>query len=137
MTLTRRNPEVFVAPVSELRPRFSLFRQGIDRLFDSFFNGDTLADTSLGSYWMPTVDIFEQDDAYAVKAEFPGMKMEDVNITIHDNILALRGEERMSEARARRSIIVLSAASLRSFVRSRCPQRSRWTKSRPPIRMVC
>jgi HSP20 family protein len=94
MTLTRWNPEVSVAPVSELLPRFSLLRQGIDRLFDSFFSGDTLADTSLGSYWMPAVDILEQDDAYVVKAELPGMKKEDVSITIHDNILTLRGERK-------------------------------------------
>lgn len=44
MTLTRWNPWVSIAPVSELLPRFSALRAGNIRLFESLFGRGTLAD---------------------------------------------------------------------------------------------
>lgn len=117
MALTRWNPELSIAPVSELLPRFSQLRQGIDRLFDSFFGGDMLADTSFGAVWVPAVDIYEQDDAYIVKAELPGMKKEDVNITIHQNILTLRGE-RKEEGTSKDMQYIRAERNVGSFLRS-------------------
>src|SRR5207302_973265 len=40
----------------------------------------------------PLVDIEEQDDAYAIEAELPGVKRQDVNIELVGNELAISGE---------------------------------------------
>lgn len=44
--------------------------------------------------WAPRVDIEEDKDSYLVKAELPGMKLEDIKITINENQLVIRGEKR-------------------------------------------
>jgi len=47
--------------------------------------------------WQPVVDIEEQPDKYAVQAELPGLKLEDIKITLNDNQLVIRGEKRRNE----------------------------------------
>lgn len=47
--------------------------------------------------WQPVVDIEEQPDKYTVRAELPGMKLEDITITLKDYQLVIRGEKRREE----------------------------------------
>lgn len=47
--------------------------------------------------WQPRVDIEESEDKYSVRAELPGMKLEDIKITLEDNQLTIRGEKRRDE----------------------------------------
>ena len=42
--------------------------------------------------WSPLVDITEDDKEYLIKAELPGMKKEDVRLTVENAILAISGE---------------------------------------------
>jgi HSP20 family protein len=55
--------------------------------------------------WIPAVDIEEQEDAYIVEAEVPGVKREDVNIELVGNELMITGElkERERKGIIRRS----------------------------------
>src|SRR4029450_4897553 len=67
--------------------------------FDRFF-GDLLEPfgqpLSRGS-WVPPVNIEETDDAYYVSAELPGMRPEEVEITVEQNVLTISGERKWSE----------------------------------------
>jgi len=47
--------------------------------------------------WQPVVDIEEQPEKYTVRAELPGMKLEDIKITLKENQLVIRGEKRREE----------------------------------------
>ncbi|OGS75279.1 MAG: heat-shock protein Hsp20 [Gallionellales bacterium GWA2_55_18] len=47
--------------------------------------------------WAPSVDISETDTAYLVKAEIPGVKKEDVKVTIQDGMLTLQGERKQEK----------------------------------------
>jgi HSP20 family protein len=47
--------------------------------------------------WLPPVDIEEQDDAYLVEAELPGVKRDDVNIELIGNELVITGEVKERE----------------------------------------
>ena len=47
--------------------------------------------------WSPTCDIYETDNEIVVKAELPEVKKEDVNVSIENNILTIRGERNLSE----------------------------------------
>lgn len=51
--------------------------------------------------WMPAVDIEESDHFFAIKAELPGVKKEDVNISIDNDVLTVQGEKR-SESKDRK-----------------------------------
>lgn len=42
--------------------------------------------------WTPSVDISETDEEFQIKAELPGVKKEDVKVTLENGILTLQGE---------------------------------------------
>jgi HSP20 family protein len=64
-------------------------RRMLDQTFGSF-GLPALATESVG--WSPPVDIEEQDDAYVIEAEVPGVKKDDVNIELISNELMVTGE---------------------------------------------
>jgi HSP20 family protein len=47
--------------------------------------------------WMPSVDISETDTAYLIKGEIPGVKKEDVKVTIEDGMLTIQGERKQEK----------------------------------------
>jgi HSP20 family protein len=44
--------------------------------------------------WMPSVDISETETDIVLKADMPGMKKEDVDIELENNVLTLKGEKK-------------------------------------------
>lgn len=67
--------------------------------------------------WMPSVDISETDVAYLVKGEIPGVKKEDVKVTIQDGMLTIQGE-RKHEKEEKGKKFHRVECSYGSFVRS-------------------
>ena len=65
--------------------RSSNIFDGIDHLFDSFFTEPAQA----GRNRVPAVDIREEDEAYLVQAELPGVPETDLNVSIDDNVLTI------------------------------------------------
>lgn len=45
------------------------------------------------SDWAPRVDITENKDAYAIRAELPGVAKQDVNVTLDNGVLTIKGEK--------------------------------------------
>jgi len=50
-----------------------------------------------GGEWSPVVDIIDHKDKIIAKAELPGVKKEDIKITLSENILTIRGERKKEE----------------------------------------
>jgi HSP20 family protein len=46
--------------------------------------------------WVPPVDIYEHEGALVLKAELPDMKREDIELTVENSTLTIRGERRLS-----------------------------------------
>jgi len=67
----------------------------MDDLFDSFFRG--LDRPFVGYKAWPVIDIAEEKDAIFVKAEVPGCKADDIDISVHGNILTISGEKKQEE----------------------------------------
>ena len=67
----------------------------MDDLFDSFFRG---LDRPFNGYkaW-PAIDVAEEDDRIMVRAEVPGCKAEDVDISVYGNKLTISGEKKFSD----------------------------------------
>jgi len=76
---------------------FTSFRQEMDRLFDDFLSPATTR-TAMPSGGngniRPSIDLKENDGAYVVTAELPGIDPKDVQVDLHDNVLAISGEKR-------------------------------------------
>jgi HSP20 family protein len=90
----------------------------INRMFDSFFRGATREDSGLDAVsWTPAVDVAEQDDAFVVKMELPGVTKEDVKITMQENTLTVRGEKKQ-EKESKESNIHRVERSYGAFQRS-------------------
>jgi len=82
MKLTRASTWPGVARLSDLRDE-------LDRLFDA-----PLARTSELLGWTPAFDVYENQNNFVVKAELPGMKKEDINVSLHDGSLIISGERK-------------------------------------------
>lgn len=50
--------------------------------------------STITSSWTPAVDVFEDRDAVKIVAEVPGVKPEDVKLSIENNVLTIRGEKK-------------------------------------------
>jgi len=48
------------------------------------------------SAWVPALDISERKDAYLVTVELPGLKPEDLDITMEDGLLTIQGERQFT-----------------------------------------
>jgi HSP20 family protein len=51
--------------------------------------------------WIPTVDISETEAEYAIQAELPGIKKEDLKVTLENGVLTIRGESAAAPDRGR------------------------------------
>lgn len=70
-------------------------RDEMNRLFDSFFTGwPERRKDLLASEWAPSIDVAETDEEIVVTAELPGVKQDEVDITITDDVLTLKGEKK-------------------------------------------
>jgi HSP20 family protein len=83
------------------------FRGDMDRLFDRFTGGSGLPSFrrmfDLEPTWryessfgidVPAVDVTENDKAYKIAAELPGMSEKDIDISITGDVIVLKGEKR-------------------------------------------
>jgi len=73
-------------------------RTMLDRVFDeSFVDAPRLWERPVGE-WSLALDVAENEDEYTVKASLPGITPEDVEVTLADNVLTIRGEMKADEA---------------------------------------
>ena len=94
MMLTKFQPRTPVLrnwdPLAELEG----FRRLFDQPFASLFNGlPAQAGTEVAA-WRPLMDVVETKDGFTVKVEVPGVKQEEIQITIEENTLSVKGERK-------------------------------------------
>ena len=86
MTITRWDP---------LRELAALQHQ-VNGLFQDYNRGKQGQDEFLtGGSFVPPVDIYENEHDFVLKLEVPGIEQKDVNITLENNTLTVRGERRL------------------------------------------
>ena len=76
--------------------RLSNLREEIDRLFEVPLTELTHA-SGLLSGWSPALDVHEDKDQFVVTAELPGMKKEEINLSLHDGSLSISGERKAEQ----------------------------------------
>ena len=75
---------------------FFMLQNRLNRLFDvplAPFVEETIPLTT----WTPACDIYETAKEIVIKAELPGMKKEDVLVSIENNVLMIHGERKFTE----------------------------------------
>lgn len=102
MALMKRNPtaelDVWNRDFPVARTLHS-FQREMNRMLDNFFRGDLFDDGRFtgAAEFAPAIDISETKEAYVVKAELPGMKKEDVKVTMNNNVVTIAGEKKIEE----------------------------------------
>ncbi len=91
-------------------------REELDRLLDNPF-GELTRSSQLLSVWNPALDLYEDKDNVIVKAELPGMKKEDIEVSLHNGALSISGE-RKSEKKFEESETYRSERFVGRFHRS-------------------
>src|SRR4030095_6554799 len=95
--LTRwARPEVASWPVFD---RLTNLRDELERLFESPLEQFAQSSQLTGGGFGPALDMFEDKDNLTVKAELPGMKREEIEVSLNDGALMISGE-RKSEKQA-------------------------------------
>ncbi|HEX5224060.1 MAG TPA: Hsp20/alpha crystallin family protein [Solirubrobacteraceae bacterium] len=70
-------------------------QQEMNRLFGTFFDNQTVSAAPTGQRrWIPAMDLVEEDEHYVLRADLPGVREDDVNVELEDNVLTISGERR-------------------------------------------
>lgn len=88
---------------------FETLQDEINRLFDT-----TRWPESRGLYdraYSPAVDVMETADAYEVLCDLPGMDITDIDLSVADNVLTIKGEKRKQEKKPEASVYTEELAS--------------------------
>lgn len=64
------------------------------QLVDNFFGRGNLPSLADAGFNMPTTDISENAEAYSISAELPGIKKEDIKVSLHDGVLSIEAESK-------------------------------------------
>ena len=73
---------------------FSYLRQQVNRVFDDFWGAPSLARGESWSGFAPQVDVTETDKDVKVCAEIPGVEAKDIDVSVEDGTLRIRGEKK-------------------------------------------
>ena len=77
-------------PLGEL----TTLRSEMDNLWDRFFPETPFHERFTTHEWLPSIDLTETKDKLVIKAELPGLEAKDVELTITDDILTIKGEKK-------------------------------------------
>lgn len=80
-------------PFRELRG----LQDEMNRLFNSNFSSRYKQEDMASGGWSPSVDIYESENEIVLEAELPGMKREDFEVTIENNVINLKGERQFEK----------------------------------------
>ena len=80
-------------PVGNLFNLHNQMGKAFSDLFASHEDETATGDTP----WMPTVDISETENGFEIRAELPGVSENDVNVSVTDNLLTIKGEKHQEE----------------------------------------
>lgn len=81
---------------------FADLRKEMDRALATFFGnrafpGDVSGDADFNAFLAPSIDVAENDNAITMTAELPGLSEDDMDISVENGILTLKGEKRQEK----------------------------------------
>ena len=76
--------------------------------------------------FVPAVDVYEDDKKVVLKLEVPGIEEKDLDVSVENNTLTVKGERKFEKKRRKRTSIASSGATAASSAPSRCPPP--WTR---------
>jgi HSP20 family protein len=117
MTIERREPEKGLTPWQPYRELEEMGRRFEDVFGRPFLPGLWRRFPSEEMVWAPAINVIEREDKFSVKVELPGVKEEDVNVTVAGGTLTIEGEKK-AESEVKKKGYYYCETSYGSFSRS-------------------
>jgi HSP20 family protein len=75
----------------------AILQDRMNRLFNDSVSGRAREDDLMSrGTWMPAVDIYEDEGGLVLKAELPDIVREDIDVSVENNTLTIRGERKLA-----------------------------------------
>ena len=74
--------------------RWSNLRDEMNSLFDAPLWANTMREAPLFTGWTPALDLYQTNDDVVAMVELPGMRKEDIDLSMQDGILTISGERK-------------------------------------------
>jgi HSP20 family protein len=89
-----------------------------NRLFDDTFLNDFLMpiERRVGN-WFPAIDVHESDSKYLVDVDLPGIKKEDIHVSMENGILTVKGETKTEEKEEKDGKLIRQERHMGSYMR--------------------
>lgn len=124
--MTDRTPAKTGAATHRAPDLYSQFRGEMDRLFDSFFGSGpaprgffdwpVAGRQAGGQDLMPQLELTEDDKGFRLACELPGLDGKDVEVTLADGLLTIKGEKK-SESKSDKDNVHVTERRYGSFLR--------------------
>jgi len=85
-----------------------------DALFNDFFRPLTMRETGEK---VPAIDVHESDSAYQVSVDLPGVKKDDIKVSLENGILSVRAETRREEKEEKEGKLIRQERHVGQFLR--------------------
>lgn len=86
--------------------RWAEAERNFNRMMNEFFgNSEDDNKEVVERVWVPRVDILESENEYRVHMDMPGVKKENVDITVEDGVLTISGERKWEVGEDERSVV--------------------------------
>ncbi len=92
-------------------------RRDMESLWDSFFEDRPMRRGEIMGQWLPSLDLSEAKDEFVVKAEIPGADAKNIDISLNDGTLIIKGEKKHEKEQKEENYHFVER-SYGSFVRS-------------------
>ena len=102
--------------VNERRPFWAPFSD-FDDLFEGFFSPRSVSRSVEGAL-VPAIDVTEGDNEYRIRAEIPGVKKEDLHVSVQDGVLTINAESKYEDEEKKEGRVIRQERRYGKFVRS-------------------
>lgn len=103
----------------ERRPRWGIFGEDFDDLFENFMRPMPRVFQDNDGNLTPAIDVTDEGKAFRVSAELPGVKRDDIDVSINDGVLTISAERRNeSEDKDTEGRVIRRESRYGNYVRS-------------------
>jgi len=100
------------------RRRRGFWGDDLDDLLEGFLRTPGSNIVEGGKSMLPAVDVVEHDNEYVVRANLPGVRREDIDVSIQDNVLTINAESKSETEEKKAGRVIRQERHYGKFVRS-------------------
>jgi HSP20 family protein len=98
--------------------RLGLWDPELDRVFEGFFHPMRWVEEAASQDLVPAMDVVEHENEYIVKTEMPGVKKDDIQVSVENGVLTISGETKSEKKEEKEGRLIRQERRYGKYVRS-------------------